>query len=97
MIVTTNLKKIDEKDISLLLKPSEYLNHLANQFNNMSSPPDDINPDDNENIILSKFHQMEEVQNREIPNKGKSLSLFHINACFLSRDFDNLQHLRFTN
>ena len=64
MIVTTNLKKIDEKDISLLLKLSEYLNHLVNQFNNMSSPPDNIDPDDNENIILSKFHQMEEVQNQ---------------------------------
>ena len=38
-------KNIVDKDISLLLKPSEHLKHLVNQFN-MSSPADDINSDD---------------------------------------------------
>ena len=33
-------KKIDDKGSSLLLKPSEHLKHLVNQFNNMSLPPD---------------------------------------------------------
>ena len=28
-----------------------------------------------------------------IPNKNKSLSLFHINACYLNKNFDDLQHL----
>ena len=31
--------------------------------------------------------------NIEIPHKNKSLSLFHINACSLNRNFDDLQHL----
>ena len=29
----------------------------------------------------------------EIPHKNKSLSLFHINACSLNKNFDDLQHL----
>ena len=31
--------------------------------------------------------------NIEIPHKSKSLSLFHINACSLNKNFDDLQHL----
>ena len=31
--------------------------------------------------------------NIEISNKNKSLSLFHINACSLNKNFDDLQHL----
>ena len=56
----------------------------------MSSPPDDINSDDSENTILSKYHDIDELQNLKITNKSKSLSLFHINACSLSKSFDDL-------
>ena len=31
--------------------------------------------------------------NIEIPHKNKSLSLFHINACSLNKNFDDLQQL----
>ena len=31
--------------------------------------------------------------NIEIPDKNKSLSLFHINACSLNKNSDDLQHL----
>ena len=31
--------------------------------------------------------------NIETPHKNKSLSLFHINACSLKKNFDDLQHL----
>ena len=31
--------------------------------------------------------------NIEIPHKNKSLSLFHINACHLNKNFDDLRHL----
>ena len=86
-------KKPDEKDSSLLLKPSEHLKHLVNQFNSMSSPPDDIYSDDPENTVSSKYCDIEEQQNLKITNKSKSLSLFHINACSLSKNFDDLQHL----
>ena len=86
-------KSIDYKNSSLLLKPSEHLKHLVNQFNNMSSSPDDINSDDPENTVSSKYYDIEELQNLKITNKSKSLSLFHINACSLSKNFDDLQHL----
>ena len=59
----------------------------------MSSPPDDINSDYPENIASSKCYDIEELQNLKITNKIKSLFLFHINACSLSKNFDYLQHL----
>ena len=59
----------------------------------MSSPPDDIYSDDPENTVSSKYYDIEEQQNLKIANKSKSLSLFHINACSLSKNFDDLQHL----
>ena len=55
-------KKPDDKDSSLLIKPSEHLKHLVNQFNNMSSSPDDINSDDLENTVSSKYYDTEELQ-----------------------------------
>ena len=33
------------------------------------------------------------MHNIEIPRNNKSLSLFHINACSLNKNFDDLQHL----
>ena len=33
------------------------------------------------------------MHNIEIPHKNKSLSLFHINACSLTKNFDDFQHL----
>ena len=33
------------------------------------------------------------MDNIEIPYKNKSLSLFHIKACSLNKNFDDLQHL----
>ena len=86
-------KNIDDNDSSLLLKPSEHLKHLVNQFHNMSSPADDINTDDPENTVSSKYYDVDELQNLKITNKSKSLSLFHINSCSLSNNFDDLQHL----
>ena len=65
-------KKPDDKDGSLLLKPSEHLKHSVNQFNNVSS-----------NTVSSKYYDIDELQNLKITNKSKSLSLFHINSCSL--------------
>ena len=83
-------KKPDDKGSYLLLKPSEHLKHLVNQFSNMSSPPNDINSGDPENTVSSKYYNTEELQNLEI--KSKSLSLIQINTCSLSKNFDDLQH-----
>ena len=41
----------------------------------------------------SKYYVIEEMHNIEIPHKNKSLSLFHINAFSLNKNFDDLQHL----
>ena len=51
------------------------------------------NNNDPENISSSKYYDIDRMDNVEIPNKNKSLSLFHINACSLKKNFDDLQHL----
>ena len=48
---------------------------------------------DPEKISSSKYYDIEEMHNIEIPHKNKSLSLFHINACSHHKNFDGLQHL----
>ena len=58
----------------------------------MSSQTDDINSVDPENTVSSKYYDIDELQNLKI-NNSSSFSLFHINACSLSRNFDDLQHL----
>ena len=71
-----------EDESSLLLKPSENLKLLVNQFNN-AHPEDNFDP---ENIVQSKYYYIGELKNMKIPNKDKSLALFQIklNACSLN-------------
>ena len=59
-------KSIDDKNSSLLLKHSKHLKHMVNQFNNMSSSPDDISSDNPENTVSSKYYDIEELQNLKI-------------------------------
>ena len=63
-------KKTDDKDSSLLLKPLEHLKHLVNQFNNTSSPPDNIYSDEPENTVSSKCYDIEELQNIKTRTKS---------------------------
>ena len=79
----------NDHDSSLLLKPSSNLELLVNQFNNATPE----NGNDPEKIASSKYYDIDEMHNIEIPHKNKSLSLFHINACSLNKNFDDLQHL----
>ena len=44
-------------------------------------------------IASSKYYDIDEMHNIKIPHKNKFLSLFHINACSLYKNFDDLQHL----
>ena len=74
---------------SLLLQPSLNLELLENQFNNVT--PESNN--DPEKISSSKYYDINEMHNLKIPHKNKSLSLIHINACSLNKNFDDLQHL----
>ena len=46
---------------------------------------------DPEKIYSSKYYHIMQVDNIEIPYENKSLSLFHINACSLNKNFDDLQ------
>ena len=66
---------------------------LVNPFNN-ATPENSNNP---EKISSSKYYGIEEMYNIEIPHKNKSLSLFHINACCLNKNSDDLQHLMHLN
>ena len=74
---------------SLLLKPTPNLEHLVNELNNATQE----NNNDPENISSSKYYDIDEMHNVGVPNKVKSLSLFHINACSLNQNFDDLQYL----
>ena len=79
----------NDHDGLLSLKPSSNLELLVNQFNN-GTPENSI---DIEKISSSKYHDNEEMHNIEMPHNNKSLSLFHINACSLNKNFDDLQNL----
>ena len=66
------------------------MNSLFNQFNNSSQFHDFKDP---ENVVKCKYYNLEEVQTMKIPNKKSSLSLFHINTCSLSKNFEDLEYL----
>ena len=44
-------------------------------------------------VSSSKYYDIEEMHNIEIPRKNKLLSLYHINTCFLNKTFDDLQNV----
>ena len=79
----------NDHNSSLSLNPSSNLKLLVNHFNNATPE----NSNDPEKTSSSKYYDIEEIHNIEIPQKNKSLSLFHINACSLNKNFDDLQHL----
>ena len=74
---------------SLLLKPSENLKLLVNQFNNNTSPEDNTDPQD---VVQCKYCDINELKTMKIPNEVKSLPLFHINVCSLNKNFNDLEH-----
>ena len=76
-------------DSSLILKLSSNLELLVNQFNNTTTE----NGNGPEKIASSKYYDIDEMHKIKIPHKNKLLSLFHINACSLSKNSDDLQHL----
>ena len=79
----------NDHNSSLSSKPSSRLELLANQFKNATPE----NGNDPEKIVLTKCYDIDEIRDIEIPHKNKSLFLFHINACSLNKNFDDLQHL----
>ena len=81
--------KISNKNSSALLKPPPNLALLFNHFNN-SSPKQKIDP---ENVVNSRYFDIDQIQSLKFPQKEKPLSFFHINACSLNKNFDNLVYL----
>ena len=79
----------NDHNSSLSLKPSSNLELLVNQFNNATLE----NSNDPEKVCSSKYYDIEEIRNIEIPHKNKSLFLFHIDACSLNKNFDDVQNL----
>ena len=73
---------------SLILK-LPVLALLFNQFNN--AIPENNN--DPENVIQSKYYDIDKLQHLKISNKEKSLSLFHINSWSLNKNFEEVQNL----
>ena len=89
LIITSHTQWKDlenDHNCSLSLKPSSKLELLVNQFNN-ATPENGNEP---EKIASSKYYDIDEMHNVEIPHKNKSLPLFHINSCPLSKNFDDL-------
>ena len=78
----------NDHNSSVSLKPSLTLELLVNQFNN-ATPGNSNSP---EKVCSSKYFDIEEIYTIKIPHKNKSLSLFHVNACPLNKNFDDLQH-----
>ena len=60
------------------------------QFNNITENHENRDPD---NIVKCRYYDIKEIQTLSIPNKSKSLSMFHINACSLCKNFDDLEYL----
>ena len=73
----------------LILKPLPDLTLLLNQFNN-AIPENNCDP---ENVIKSKYYDIDELKQLKIYNKEKSLPSFHINSCSLNKNFEELQNL----
>ena len=71
------------------MKPPPDLALLFNQFDNAIPQ----NSSDPENVTESKYYDIDELQKIKIPNKGNSLSLFHINSCSLNKNFEELENL----
>ena len=46
-----------------------------------------------ENVIQSKYYDIDELQQLKISNKERSFSFFHINSCLLNKNFEELQNL----
>ena len=49
--------------------------------------------DDADNVVNSKQYSIHQIQSLKIANKNKSLSMLHINACSLNKNFYDLKYL----
>ena len=71
------------------LKPLSDLILLYNHFNNISPEKSNVP----ENVVSSKYHDIDQIHTLTFPRKQKWLSLLHMNVCFFNKNFDDLDHL----
>ena len=79
---------------TLVLKQPANLSQIFNQFNDITENYTNRDP---RNVVKCRYYDIEEFQTLNIPNKSKSLSLFHINTCSISKTFDLEYLLKTTN
>ena len=77
----------------LLLKPQENSMNLFHEFNNISFDQNN----NSENIINSKYYDIDEIQTLNKLNNKCTLSLFYINSCSLSKNIEDLKYLLNSN
>ena len=76
----TDSLKLDNMNSTstLVLKQPANLSQLFNQFSKITENHTNRDPD-----AVKCRYDIEAIQTLNIPNKGKSLSMFHINTCSL--------------
>ena len=67
-------------NIRLVMKPQENLNNLFNDLNNLSS-------DQKNNSNIDGIQTLNKLNNK------RTLSLFHVNSCCLSKNIEDLEYL----
>ena len=72
----------------VLIKPQKNFSDLFNEFNNFS----DRNKNQ-ENVSNCKYYDLNEVKSLNKLNNKSFLSLFHLNICSLSKNFEDLGYL----
>ena len=82
-------ENVSSKNSSMHLTPPPSLALLFNQFNN-TSPEQNVDP---ENVVNSRYFDIDEIQALKSYDNKNSLSFFHINACSLNKNFDDLEYL----
>ena len=90
--ITDSQKKLKLDNMNslskLVLKQPANLSQIFNQFNNTTENHTKIL------IMLRNANIMTEKKFRlKIPNKNKSFSMFHVNACSLGKNFDDPKYL----
>ena len=88
----TNSLKLDNMNSTstLVLKQAVNLSQLFKKFNDTTENHRNRDPD---NAVKCRYYDIEEIQTLNIPNKSKSLFMFHISTCSLSKNFDDLEYL----
>ena len=82
-------ENVSRKSSSIRLTPPPNLALLINQFNN-TSPEQNVDP---ENVVNSRYFDIDEMQALKLHVKKNSISFLHINACSLNKNFDDLEYL----